>query len=231
MATEGNRDLRQERHRALADSSRRRLLRVLEDAPSPLPVNDLADLLDLHANTVRGHLEVLERAGLVVRQEEERTRPGRPRALYSVAPGSSAAPESDGYRFLAEILATLVATSVSDPATAAEEVGRAWGRYLVERPAPFSEPAASQVVDIIVSQLADIGFEPETEPRNDRAVIKLHDCPFREVARSRQDVVCSVHLGLMRGMAEEQGGQVSVSGLRPFVEPSLCIADVEFSPG
>jgi len=215
----------------LADSSRRRLLRVLEDAPSPLPVSDLADIVDLHANTVRGHLEVLERAGLVVRQVEERTRPGRPRALYSVAPGSSAAPESEGYRFLAEILATLVATSVSDPSTAAEDVGRAWGKYLVERPTPFSEPTASDVVNIIVSRLAEFGFEPENQPHDGRTVIKLHDCPFRDVARSRQDVVCSVHLGLMRGMAEEQGGQVFVSGLRPFVKPSLCIADVEFSSG
>ena len=120
---------------------------------------------------------------------------------------------------------------LDDPAAAAEEVGRAWGRYLVEGPAPFSRPAASEIVDTMVARLSDFGFEPQPEPKGDGAVINLHDCPFRDVARTRQDVVCAVHLGLLRGMAEEQGGAVSVEDLQPFVEPSLCVANVRFMAG
>ncbi len=138
-------------------------------------------------------------------------------------------PDAEGYRFLSEILASLVGSVLDDPATASEEVGRAWGRYLVDRPTPFSEPPPEEVVETIVARLSDFGFEPKVEPRADGAAIALHDCPFREVARSRRDVVCSVHLGLMRGMAAEQGGQVSVDGLAPFVEPSLCVANVTFT--
>lgn len=192
-----------------------------------MSVGELAESLGLHPNTVRGHLEILEGAGMVGRETEERTTPGRPRALYRASPTVNS-PESEGYRFLSEVLASLVASALDDPATAAEEVGRAWGRYLVERPAPFSEPAPVDVVETIVTRLADFGFEPRSEPARDGVVIRLHDCPFRDVARSRQDVVCSVHLGLMRGMAEEQGGCVSVDGLQPFVEPSLCVARASF---
>jgi predicted ArsR family transcriptional regulator len=225
------RDSREKRHRALAEPSRRRLLRVLEDADSALPVTRLSELLNLHPNTIRGHLDVLDDAGLVERQTEKRSKPGRPRALYTASAPTAASPDLEGYQFLSEVLASLVGSALDDPATAAEEVGRVWGRYLVDRPAPFSEPAPAHVVETIVNRLADFGFEPLTEPKGDGVTIRLYDCPFRDVARSRQDVVCSVHLGLIRGMAAEQGGGVAVEDLRPFVEPSLCLVNVRFTTG
>jgi predicted ArsR family transcriptional regulator len=79
-------------------------------------------------------------------------------------------------------------------------------------------------VEQIVTTLSELGFAPVEQPDDRRTLIRLHDCPFRDVARTRGDVVCSVHLGIMRGMVEELGGSVSVDDLLPFVEPSLCIA-------
>jgi predicted ArsR family transcriptional regulator len=95
---------------------------------------------------------------------------------------------------------------------------------MVERPAPFLHPDTSRVVKQIVTTLSELGFAPEDQHDGNRILIRLHDCPFRDVARTRGDVVCSVHLGIMRGMAEELGGSVSVHDLQPFVEPSLCLA-------
>ena len=65
--------LEQARYRALADPTRRRILRILEDMAEPVTVDQLANLLRLHSNTVRGHLEALERASLVERSLEKRT--------------------------------------------------------------------------------------------------------------------------------------------------------------
>jgi len=76
---------------------------------------------------------------------------------------------------------------------------------------------------------AALGFAPEEGRHEKRIVIRLHDCPFRDVARNRGDVVCSVHLGILRGMAEELGGWLSVDDLRPFVEPSLCVANLSIN--
>ncbi len=55
--------------------------------------------------------------------------------------------------------------------------------------------------------------------------ISLHACPFRAVAREHPDVVCAIHLGLLRGSLERLGARVS-SRLRPFVEPDLCVAEI-----
>jgi predicted ArsR family transcriptional regulator len=211
-------------YRALAEGNRRHLLRLLDDAQGPLEIGVLAEQVGLHPNTVRDHLELLSQAGLVTRRPEKRTRPGRPKTLYQAAPRQTRSPGSEGYRFLAELLASFIEATVEDPASAAEEAGRVWGRYMVDRPAPYLQPSSLHVVEQIVTALAALGFAPEEGQKEKRIVISLHDCPFRDVARSHGAVVCSVHLGILRGMAEELGGSVSVDDLQPFVEPSLCIA-------
>ena len=213
-------------YRALADPNRRHLLRLLDDAESPLEVDTLSRQVGLHPNTVREHLELLSQAGLVTRTPEKRTRPGRPKMLYEAAPRETRSPGSEGYRFLAEVLASYMEATLDDPAAAAEEAGRVWGRYMVDRPAPFLQLDTSGVVGQIVTTLSELGFAPEEHQDERRILIRLHDCPFRDVARTRGDVVCSVHLGILRGMAEELGGSVSVDELLPFVEPSLCIANL-----
>jgi hypothetical protein len=39
-----------------------------------------------------------------------------------------------------------------------------------------------------------------------------------------QDVVCQLHLGLMQGALDQMRAPVTVAGLQPFAEASLCVA-------
>lgn len=211
-------------YRALADPTRRHLLRLLDDAERPMEVAELADQIGRHQNTVRDHLELLRQAGLVTRSAEDRSRPGRPKMLYEPTTRQTRTPGTEGYRFLAEVLAGYMKAHLDDAGAAAEDAGRAWGRYMVDGPEPFARLDSSEVVTQIVTTLAELGFAPEEQEEEGRFNVKLHDCPFRDVARSHTEVVCSVHLGIMKGMAEELGGPVAVDDLQPFVEPSLCIA-------
>lgn len=222
-------DHRDLRFRALADPTRRRMLRVLDNAGEPLDVRTLASEVGLHHNTVRGHLELMHRAGLLTRSAEKRDKPGRPRVLFATAPRDTRSPGAEGYRFLAEVLAGYLQANLEDPAAAAEEAGRVWGRYMVDKPEPFARPDATHVVEQVVTALAALGFAPDEHHEADRFEVRLHDCPFRELARARTDVVCSVHLGILRGMTEELGGSVVVDDLQPFVGPSLCVAHLSVS--
>src|SRR5688572_15876321 len=115
--------LREARYRAMADPVRRRLLRLLEDAGGPCDVERLSAAVDLHPNTVRGHLEILQQAGLVETRTEPRQTPGRPRMLYSRSDESSDA-SAGGYRLLAEMLTTTVKSSGENPADMARAAGR-----------------------------------------------------------------------------------------------------------
>lgn len=212
-------------HRALASPTRGQLLAALR-ARGPVGVEDLADVVDLHVNTVRAHLAVLEEAGLVASEPEARDRPGRPRLLYHAVDGAAADGEDRGYRFLAEVLAGYLASTSDDPAAAAEEAGTAWGRHLVDAPPPFATVDRATAIARVVDLLGDFGFAPDHDAgAEDR--IRLRRCPFLDVAREHPEVVCSIHLGLMRGALDELGADLEVSDLRRFTEPGLCVTELE----
>ena len=211
-------------HHALASPVRTRVLGALRSHDEPLDVQRLAEIVGIHHNTVRLHLGVLEEAGLVASEPQARDRPGRPRLLYhATAQAAQVEENSPGYRFLATMLADHLAGSSRDAAAAAEGVGAAWGRHLVERPRPSDRIGAGAAVERLVAVLEELGFAPELHRGDDAAPqVDLRRCPFLDVAREHQEVVCSIHLGLMRGALEELGAGVEARELIPFVEPSRC---------
>lgn len=199
--------------------SRARVLGALQDARQPLDVGTVAERVGLHANTARFHLDALVDAGLADRSAEGREQPGRPRFLYAARPGSAHAGQRN-YRFLAEILTGFVAAESARPAETGLRAGEAWGRHLADRPPPFRRTEPGAAVAQLVDVLDDIGFAPQAGP--DRQ-IRLHHCPFRELAETHRDLVCSVHLGLMRGLLAELDTPVGVERLDPFVTAHLCV--------
>lgn len=58
------------------------------------------------------------------------------------------------------------------------------------------------------------------------ARIELRSCPFLDVARRHPDVVCGVHLGLLRGLAEQAAAGAFATELFPFARPGVCAAEI-----
>lgn len=219
MSTEGA------QHVALAVVSRRRLLEVLRSADEPLDVAALAHAVELHVTTARFHLDVLERAGLVRRTVERGGRPGRPRQLYRVV----AVPEaSEGHRQLAGVLASALAADPDTGPRSAEQAGRRWATdQLPVDNAVSWEDGVRQVGELF----AWLGFSPRVVDGSQQRHLELHSCPFRDLARTYPHIVCTAHLGLLRGALDQLRLPVAEqAGLRPFVEPDLCIADVPTPP-
>jgi predicted ArsR family transcriptional regulator len=215
-------------HRALGDPSRVRIVDALRASIGPLDAVELAERVRLHPNTVRSHLRILAEAGLVSARAEQRLRPGRPRLVYEALPETGAAVERDGYRLLAEILASHLAASGQDSTERAEEAGRSWGRYLVDRRLPKAV-SGDDDLDSILRLLGEIGFEPRLEPAEHGHTVLMQHCPFGEVAGSYGRVVCSVHLGLMQGALVELGARLAADDLKPFVKPGICAAHLDYA--
>jgi len=216
-------------HRALADPSRARILELLQGSEAPLDAAELAERIGLHTNTVRSHLRVLAEAGLVSVAPEERHRPGRPRLVYRATAEGAAAEEPAGYRLLAEILASHLAASGQDSAERAEHAGEAWGRYLVDRRPPFAAASPEEDIATVVRFLEEFGFAPAVEHADHGHTLLMQHCPFGQMADAYRKVVCSVHLGLMKGALAELGAQVEADALEPFVRPGVCSAHLEES--
>ena len=207
---------------AVLGASRARVLAVLRTAPSKLGVGEVAGRVGLHPNTTRFHLDGLVEAGLAVRASEDREVPGRPRTLYTATPRGAAGGRRS-YRLLAEILTSYLAGQAKQPAQAALKAGEAWGRFLADRPAPFQRVDAATATRQLVATLDDIGFAPEAVTAGRKRQVLLHHCPFQEAAEQHRDVVCSIHLGLMRGLLDELDAPLEAQRLDPFVEPTLCV--------
>lgn len=212
------------RHRALADPSRARILAALADAGS-LDARELADRVGLHVNTVRVHLNALAEAALVESETMPPQGRGRPRVAYRA---TAAAGDEGGrrYRLLAEILTALVARFGPEASDQLEEIGEAWGHYLVDSPPPFAGLPDEEAVTRLVALLAEIGFQPKLEKQTRGRRILMRPCPFLELARSHQDVICPIHLGLIRGALAELGAKTRATKLEPFVRPDLCVASL-----
>ncbi|HVA85158.1 MAG TPA: helix-turn-helix domain-containing protein [Candidatus Saccharimonadales bacterium] len=209
----------QRRHRVLASITRSRLLAVLRQSRRPMGVRELADAVDLHANTVREHLDQLVEVGLAAREIAPPTGRGRPKLRYAAAP-EAVDEDPQAYRTLARVLADELAR-LPDAAGASVDAGEHWGESIVTGTPPAAD--ATGAVRRIVELLDDAGFAPET-PTRPGEPIRLRHCPFGILARDRPDVVCGVHLGLMRGALRELGAPLDAVRLEPFVAPDLCIA-------
>jgi predicted ArsR family transcriptional regulator len=208
--------------------SRARVLEILRAADSPVGVQEVAEQMGLHPNTARFHLDALTDAGLAVRARLPRAAPGRPSMAYRAAHGGPAGQRR--YRLLAEMLTSLISGVIPGPGEAAVQAGLEWGRYLTEQPAPYQRPDAARSIERLSAALAELGFDPEVVSEGGNHQIRLHQCPFREVAEAHQNVVCSLHLGLMQGVLAQMRAELTADRLRPFAEPGLCITDLSTGP-
>jgi predicted ArsR family transcriptional regulator len=228
-----SRDAERERigdvHSALASPTRRRLLELLSAGGRARDAHDLAAEVGLHLTTVRFHLEVLRRAGLLARRQSPQPGAGRPRTAYYPAARPAAAVAEEGaiggaaaYQQLASLLAAHLADTAEGRTARSEQAGMAWSECLVPAAGGSAVGEAARAVSGLFEEL---GFAPELTAVAGEWEIGLHACPFRAVARQHPEVVCALHRGLLRGSLARFGA-ATVSRLLPFVEPELCVARV-----
>jgi predicted ArsR family transcriptional regulator len=149
--------------------------------------------------------------------------PGRPRLLYEAAPEPLEEQALASYRLLAQILASSLAGLERDPSARAEEAGRAWGAHLVRKPPPYAWISNEETLEEVVRPHEQFGFRPEFRRAKRGQEIVLKRCPFQEVARGYQAVICPLHLGLLRGALAELGTGLAADWLEPFAKPGACV--------
>ncbi|KRD44755.1 hypothetical protein ASE38_11885 [Cellulomonas sp. Root930] len=202
-------------HAALASEPRRRVLAMLSESPDPLDALTVAVGVGVHVTTARFHLDQLEAAGLVSRQVARSGRRGRPQVLYRAV--AVPQPPEEAQQQLTHALAAVIGEDGDGGRARAVRAGEQWS-------AQYATGAEADPVPPLMGMLTEIGFEPEL--RAAESTIALPACPFRTEARAHPDVVCSVHLGLLRGVARSLGHDGDGLRLRPFVQPDLCLVDL-----
>lgn len=208
---------------------RREVVELFRAGKRPLSAREIADELGLHINTVRFHLDTLVRHGVLHRADGESSGPGRPASRYALAPGMDRSGPRN-YKLLAEMLLSHLAED-PDPPGAAVRAGQAWGRYLVPPPAPGQRLTDDEALSRLSELMADVGFDPQTSADDaDRVDMRLRHCPFLELAEVQHELICAMHLGLMRGALDHLGTPLHAESLTPFAEPHTCISHLSADP-
>lgn len=201
---------------------RRRLLAILRSANDPLDAQELARVTGQHVTTVRFHLDVLTKDSLVRQVQQPPRGRGRPRIGYA------AVQRSVGYQDLAQVLADQLGADPRRRLDAAVTAGRLWGARYEDTGEDVTDVAKAR--ELISTLMSELGFGPERDAASTphRATIRLTACPLRELARTHSEVVCGVHLGLLRETLDRNGAEGKVtSSLHPFVEPDLCLVRLQ----
>lgn len=192
-------------------------LRVVLDAVidrgEPVTVAGLAADLGLHPNTVRSHLDALTVIELISRESAPINGRGRPTWLYQ--PTLAAMRRDQGYAGLATALADQLERSSSRPRDEAISAGERWGHEVSE-----ASMLASEVQNQVITLLDELGFDPEPGRVDGR--VRLRSCPMIDAAQQHPDVVCGVHLGMVRGILRNAGGDPDTAELLAFYEPDAC---------
>jgi predicted ArsR family transcriptional regulator len=212
----------------LAQSTRARLLELLDELGGSATSEDLAGRLSRHRSGVRVHLERLEAAGLVERRRVRQAR-GRPRDLWSITPaGRRARRRPDAS---AELAGWLAGAIPARPGRLREV--EAAGRRLGQRLALGD--AELPLEDRFEQLLAALGFEPQSRPAGaDGVCFELGNCPYGSAVRANQPIVCTLHRGLTRGVLDRLAPQAA---LRSFVpkdpDRAGCLIEIglETTPG
>lgn len=200
--------------------TRAEVLAELRAAPVPVPVTTIATAVGLHPNSARFHLDALVEQGLATREDEQRDRPGRPKALYRAAPHQL--PEAEVLQGVTRALVRHLGRLEGGPGEQAEAAGRLWGEELAAAD-PSTPP-----LERVVRTLEILGYEPRPGDSDD--VIMLTPCPLRslldEAGPGGLPTVCRLHLGLMRGLVADDA-EWTVTGLDPLVTPDVCVAHLQ----
>lgn len=208
----------------LAQPTRARIFALLAELRRPAGTDELARQLGLHPNGVRIHLERMSAAGLVERRRERQAR-GRPRDSWSVSPG--ALPGGDPPTAYSDLGRWLVRAIVSTNVTESEveEAGVQIGRDLAPSGAGEGNGNDEQRLFDVLSAL---GFQPRRQADDPRELsYSLCNCPYRDVVRERQPLVCGLHRGISKGLVQSLDQRNELTAFVPK-DPDVAGCHVAF---
>lgn len=128
---------------------------------------------------------------------------------------------------MAEISEARAAESMTDLATTGHDARAEVASPATTTNGVTTEPCGAEGVNAlntVVGILRDLRFEPRME--QDAKTVRLTTCPFLDAARRHPDVVCQIHLGIVRGALEGLGSDPEGVDLRAFAEPGACLLNL-----
>lgn len=222
----------------LRDSAvRRRFMDELSaDGGRSRTAAELADSAGVHVSTARFHLDQLV-ASRALQTAYERRGVGRPRKVYAIAdstPQDAAEQHARSLQLLSGLLVDMFDGRGDETVRTPEQAGEHWARHHVNiegdtKPANTPGEWLGKVGGV-TDVLRTWGYTPEITTSRNAADLHISHCPFRDMAKANQAVVCGIHRGLLRGAMSTLGEESTDIELLPFHDGETCVAHLRHDP-
>jgi len=190
--------------KAMSSRSRLQILDLL--SRRPMSVEELSREVALKTITVRHHVNMLKRIGLVEEHGEERRKIGRPVLRYKSTqkPMSIQYPKRQYELLSRSLMRGIVESLGKDKAKdALRRIGRDLGEHLASEITDQSRVVRWDLEalrkHVVQEHLSQVGAIPEiVEYDSKKLRFRMHNCVFLELAREYPDLICeSLDEGLM----------------------------------
>lgn len=217
---------------ALDDPVRASVYCHVERAREPLSRDSVAAALRISRRAAAFHLDRLAESGLLdvsFKRLSGRTGPGAGRTskLYQRSERRlNFSLPARNYELMARVLASAIkrpgkSKGPSVLESQARTVGLSIGSEA--KKTLYASPTEKRLLNALLDELDVRGFEPFFDA--DRT-LRLRNCPFHEMAREDERMVCSMNLALLQGLVDGLGLEHVSAALEP--SPATCC--VAFRP-
>lgn len=205
-------------YRALSSKPRLEILRLLYRKPQS--VEEIAKSLKLQPITIRHHLQSLEEAGFIEKNEQRAGVVGRPKIYYTIAkkPRIVGFPRRRYLTLSNFLINTLKFTFGTKRAqNFLKKVGIEMGENIIKKlelEHNIKEWSPKAYEEFFIKQyLKESGAEPEIVEVGDKKIVyRLHNCLFFEMALKMPEMMCdALHDSFHEGASGAMGEKVKIS--------------------
>lgn len=210
--------------KAMSSRSRLHILDLL--SRKPMSIEELSREVSLKTITVRHHVNMLKRIGLVEEFGEERRKIGRPVLKYrsTQKPMSVQYPKRQYELLSRNLIQALVESLGREKAgEALMRIGRDMGENLARQLTDLNGVADWNLEAlkkyIVEAHLAEIGSIPEVVEYDSKKIrFRMYNCVFYELAKEYPDLICEkLDEGLMESLLKGTVGKARVDQTRCVV--------------
>jgi len=155
--------------------------------------------------SVRGHLSVLERDGLIT-YEEVRGKIGRPKFVYSLTDRGHDQFPSSYHMLCNRVLAAATSASADAGTDLAGRIAESWAEDYRPRVAGKS---LEQQVNALAAIRSEEGAMAFSEARGDGFILHQRHCPASCVAAKFPEIICTADIGFIRRLLNASVERVS----------------------
>jgi predicted ArsR family transcriptional regulator len=203
--------------KAMSSRSRLQILDLL--SRKPMSIEELSREVSLKTITVRHHVNMLKRIGLVEEYGEERRKIGRPVLRYrsTQKPVSIQYPKRQYELLSRSLIHALIDSLGREKAGEAltrigRDVGESLAKELTNRNGVSHWDLEELKKHIVEEHLSEVGAIPEVVEYDSKKIrFRMHNCVFYELAREYPDLICEkLDEGLMESLLKGTLGKAHV---------------------